>query len=1150
MGVPEDFCGATCCAKGCYKCVPGLFNKTIRKGKKIPHAWREHLEAGGKDPKLASWWQKWQRDHRDAFDAPEARAASLEDLKMIQVLARDQGENWAEEIGSIKSKWHKNDVFKFENLYGEHGAKPEFLDLDLGAVDPADPFGVNVRRKRRAQDDANARLLANVIDPYFQANGAHFIVARPSAQQQRGAAAASRPAPRRPPGAARGGVRAGRGGGVKPSVGDSSGSEDGSGAITLPDEESDESEGRAMPPPAPRTANGAAPRAVSDEEAYYDVVMAAWERRNAEDGHLHSTKMEVRAMRSALRQYSHKMNFDNECGEWGCKLEGLSRAEAKALAKGLSRMTKADSGAAKPRRALEAKRPAPSRPSARPAPPEPEPLRQHTGKLPQYAEGSYGAVVCAAHEILNAPGSEDAPKKARWEVRALLMKHPQHQLRFEGQWGEFGDASHLVPGGLAGKTWREAVYYLEAAEAAPSHRAARSASQTGGGSQAARREAGAVAEVTSPAKKQPVKGAASAGKATATAKGQAARAAKGPKVTVGLDGFAASSPGNVVMHMWQWFQHNDDPYEALAEFRRLCGECGVPSEQRQLLLGVFGNYMENLGTISKEKLLAELADLGQVPVKAQGEDTRSMRQTTIADTRASESLMKASLPAPAKAAPSRKRQAQVEVEVEPEEEEDEGPVEPPPERKMAAKTKPAIKKPRVPKDDDDVIAGGAQAATRSVPAPEEIRALMREAQLAKRGREAGSEDESDADSSASSDSDGDHGVLEDMGRSTMTMADLGIQIPKPEDVKELLARVDLHRQGARKQRQELLEKHRASFPRLAATAKAGRSVCLWGLGSKQALLSEFADALYSDGLAAPRDAVYVAKGHDPNASVRHIAADAAQALLRISKADALARAQGHVPAGDDADAADVHAGRSGAAQAIVDEIRRRAAPDGPALWLLVHNIDGKALRAPHDQAALAQLAALPCVHLVATVDHINAPLLWTKKAAFDFAWWFYEAATLEPYQDELQEQVGSLVGGAVQTNQDAAIQVLRSLPQNARKAFRVLAEQQLAVGGQGGERSGTRDGRPLLRQDDLLRAARRGFVATSVTSLGAMLSELIEHRIVTRSERQGAVHFGAMVGSKDSVVRGVLEQLAAMEADDAANARGAAGREEEAPEVR
>ena len=51
-------------------------------------------------------------------------------------------------------------------------------------------------------------------------------------------------------------------------------------------------------------------------------------------------------------------------------------------------------------------------------------------------------------------------------------------------------------------------------------------------------------------------------------------------------------------------------------------------------------------------------------------------------------------------------------------------------------------------------------------------------------------------------------------------------------------------------------------------------------------------------------------------------------------------------------------------------------PSAPDLhvYLIIHNIDGPMLRGEKTQSALGQLASIPNLHLVASIDHINAPL--------------------------------------------------------------------------------------------------------------------------------------------------------------------------------
>lgn len=58
------------------------------------------------------------------------------------------------------------------------------------------------------------------------------------------------------------------------------------------------------------------------------------------------------------------------------------------------------------------------------------------------------------------------------------------------------------------------------------------------------------------------------------------------------------------------------------------------------------------------------------------------------------------------------------------------------------------------------------------------------------------------------------------------------------------------------------------------------------------------------------------------------------------------------------------------------------------------------LRSPECQAVLGKIAATPDIHVVASIDHVNAPLLWDKCAAARFNWLYQELTTFMPYNVE------------------------------------------------------------------------------------------------------------------------------------------------------
>lgn len=51
------------------------------------------------------------------------------------------------------------------------------------------------------------------------------------------------------------------------------------------------------------------------------------------------------------------------------------------------------------------------------------------------------------------------------------------------------------------------------------------------------------------------------------------------------------------------------------------------------------------------------------------------------------------------------------------------------------------------------------------------------------------------------------------------------------------------------------------------------------------------------------------------------------------------------------------------------------------LYVLIHNLDSQMLRGERSQQILAQLSSLPSIYLIASIDHINAPL-----SEFPWAW--------------------------------------------------------------------------------------------------------------------------------------------------------------------
>ena len=119
-------------------------------------------------------------------------------------------------------------------------------------------------------------------------------------------------------------------------------------------------------------------------------------------------------------------------------------------------------------------------------------------------------------------------------------------------------------------------------------------------------------------------------------------------------------------------------------------------------------------------------------------------------------------------------------------------------------------------------------------------------------------------------------------------------------------------------------------------------------------------------------------------------------------------------------------------RALLDEAEAKT------ITIIMHNLDGEALRQERSQAVISRLVAHPKVSLVASIDHIRAPLLWdaARISQFNFLW--HDATTFDSYTVEIPvDEALSLVDGSGRAGGTKGVKyVLASLPSNAKSLFR------------------------------------------------------------------------------------------------------------------
>ena len=209
-----------------------------------------------------------------------------------------------------------------------------------------------------------------------------------------------------------------------------------------------------------------------------------------------------------------------------------------------------------------------------------------------------------------------------------------------------------------------------------------------------------------------------------------------------------------------------------------------------------------------------------------------------------------------------------------------------------------------------------------------------------------------------------------------------------------------------------------------------------------------------------------------------------------------------------------------------------AGPSQGDLYLIIHNIDAAPLRNPKAEAHLSLLAHNPRIHIVASIDHINAPLLWSSSESSSrkphgptadsttsrgFAWLWHDLTTLASYDFELafadRSSISGAHGGGARRKNDAlapqnatamsetaARHILASVTQKAQKLFLLLGNKQLESIEEAGDDRASDLQQFAMAYDTLFNNARDNFIATNDTALRSLLGEFRDHGLIVSAQ--------------------------------------------------
>ncbi|KZT70216.1 origin recognition complex subunit 2 [Daedalea quercina L-15889] len=288
------------------------------------------------------------------------------------------------------------------------------------------------------------------------------------------------------------------------------------------------------------------------------------------------------------------------------------------------------------------------------------------------------------------------------------------------------------------------------------------------------------------------------------------------------------------------------------------------------------------------------------------------------------------------------------------------------------------------------------------------------------------------------------------------------------------------------------------FAQWADELREGFSLLFYGYGSKRAVLNAFARTLTRPRKVVGRRErgghVVIANGFLPGFALKDLL-NSIQAIPALQDVlDAQPMASG---AGVDAQIQKIYDCFS----SVVED------GGGERLFLVIHNIDGPGLRGSKAQAAISRLATASRIHIVASIDNVQAMGRWSLSELFarktvpsapavseatndkgkgkgkaraanivpespqtsydiprrGFAWLWHDLTTLAPYDGELASADPSCIAGASSrgrrahvnasavtggprlVSETAARHVLASVTQKARRLFVLLGSKQLEL---------------------------------------------------------------------------------------------------------
>ncbi|XP_078445405.1 origin recognition complex second largest subunit 2 [Wolffia australiana] len=292
-----------------------------------------------------------------------------------------------------------------------------------------------------------------------------------------------------------------------------------------------------------------------------------------------------------------------------------------------------------------------------------------------------------------------------------------------------------------------------------------------------------------------------------------------------------------------------------------------------------------------------------------------------------------------------------------------------------------------------------------------------------------------------------------------------------------------------KEIKRLMNSYKDLYPEWLFELRCGFGVLTYGFGSKKALLEDFASSTLTN------HGVVVVNGYLPSVNLKQVIL----ALAEIQWGQAQKGRKSSLKEGPST---------SDSMEDLISFLEGTET----FVCLVVNSIDGPALRDAEAQQWLGKVAGCSGVWIIASIDHVNAPILWNKKMVHtEFKWCWHHVPTFEPYKAEGVFFPLILASGHASQTMRTALTVLQSLTPNAQSVFKILARYQID--------HPKEEGMPGIT---LYETCREKFLVSSQVTLKSHLTEFKDHDLVKvrrNAEGQECYHLALAADALEKVLQ-------------------------------